>query len=165
MQIRLFNASDWPQCVQIIRNAFASGDTYPYPPDMPEEETRSLWVDTPRACYVAEDDQLGIIGTYYIKANQASRGSHVCNCGYIVDEKARGKGVATAMCLHSQQEAVRLGFTAMQFNLVVATNVGAVHLWQKLGFAIIGTLPAVFRHETLGLVNAHVMFKTLEPNS
>ena len=53
-----------------------------------------------------------------------------------------------------------MGFRAMQFNLVVASNVRAVRLWQHLGFAIVGTLPGAFRHHTLGYVDAHVMFKT-----
>ena len=61
----------------------------------------------------------------------------------------------------SQQQAVAMGFRAMQFNLVVASNVRAVRLWQHLGFAIVGTLPGAFRHHTLGYVDAHVMFKTL----
>ena len=65
------------------------------------------------------------------------------------------------MCRHSQEEAKALGFTAMQFNLVVATNTAAVRLWRKLGFEIIGTLPGVFRHDRLGPVDAHVMFKQL----
>ena len=65
------------------------------------------------------------------------------------------------MCEHSQQQAVAMGFRAMQFNLVVASNVRAVRLWQHLGFAIVGTLPGAFRHHTLGYVDAHVMFKTL----
>ena len=65
------------------------------------------------------------------------------------------------MSEHSQQQAVAMGFRAMQFNLVVASNVRAVRLWQHLGFAIVGTLPGAFRHHTLGYVDAHVMFKTL----
>ncbi|OYZ03308.1 MAG: GNAT family N-acetyltransferase, partial [Polaromonas sp. 28-63-22] len=74
---------------------------------------------------------------------------------------ARGQGVAAAMCEHSQREAVRLGFLAMQFNLVVATNEGAIRLWRRLGFAVLATLPRAFRHRQLGLVDALVMFKTL----
>ena len=65
------------------------------------------------------------------------------------------------MCTHSQAVAVTLGFVAMQFNLVAVTNERAVRLWQRLGFAVVGTLPSAFRHQRLGLVNALVMFKTL----
>lgn len=54
-----------------------------------------------------------------------------------------------------------MGFRAMQFNLVVSTNEGAVRLWKKLGYAVVGTLPRAFRHQQLGLVDALVMFKEL----
>jgi hypothetical protein len=67
------------------------------------------------------------------------------------------------MCEHSQREAVRRGFQAMQFNLVVSTNDGAVRLWQKLGYDIVGTLPGAFKHPRKGIVDAFVMFKQLVP--
>ncbi len=103
-----------------------------------------------------------ILGTYYIKPNQPALGAHVCNCGYIVAEKARGKGIASEMCSHSQHKALSMGFKAMQYNLVVSTNKGAVRLWKKLGFRIIGTLPRAFRHSQSGFVDAFVMYKQLE---
>lgn len=65
------------------------------------------------------------------------------------------------MCEHSQQEAVRRGFRSMQYNLVVSTNTGAVRLWQKFGFEIVGTLPEAFKHPTQGFVDAYVMSKKL----
>ena len=60
-----------------------------------------------------------IAGTYYIKPKQPGFGSHVCNAGYIVAVKARGKGIGRAMCAHSLKEAVKLGFRAVQYNLVL----------------------------------------------
>ena len=99
--------------------------------------------------------------SYFIKPNQPGQGAHVCNCGYVVAPTAQGQGVASLMCEHSQQQAVAMGFRAMQFNLVVATNEGAVRLWQRLGFRIVGTLPGAFRHRALGAVDAHVMYKAL----
>ena len=99
--------------------------------------------------------------SYFIKPNQPGPGAHVCNCGYVVSPAAQGQGVASLMYEHSQQQAVAMGFRAMQFNLVVASNVRAVRLWQHLGFAIVSTLPGAFRHHPLGYVDAHVMFKTL----
>jgi len=75
--------------------------------------------------------------------------------------QAAGKGVATSMCLHSQDTARGLGFRAMQFNLVLASNTRAVALWHRLGFETVGQLPDAFRHPSLGLVNAHIMWKTL----
>ena len=86
----------------------------------------------------------------------------MANCGYVVGQAARGRGIAGALCEHSQQQALALGFVAMQYNCVVATNSGAVRLWQRHGFDIVGTLPAVFRHPREGLVDAYVMYKSLQ---
>jgi len=158
--IRKFESRDWPSVWQIIESVFRAGDTYAYPPDISESDARKSWIDAHPAVYVAESGG-AIVGTYFLKPNQPGLGSHVCNAGYIVSEKARGKGVATFMCEHSQSEAKRMGFRAMQFNIVVSTNESAVHLWQKLGFEIVGRLPGAFKHSKLGFVDAFVMFKQL----
>ncbi|MBE9032375.1 GNAT family N-acetyltransferase [filamentous cyanobacterium LEGE 11480] len=162
LTIRLFNEADWNAVWPIVEPVFCAGETYPYSPDITQGEAFDVWIATPQATYIAEDEENGaILGTYYIKPNQPSQGSHVCNCGYIVAEAARGRGVASQMCEHSQQEAVRQGFRAMQYNLVVATNERAVRLWQKMGFQIVGTLHGAFNHSVLGYVDAHIMYKEL----
>ena len=79
----------------------------------------------------------------------------------MVAEIARGQGIATAMCRHSLQIAGELGYRSMQFNLVASTNRGAVALWRKLGFEIVGTLPGAFRHPHEGFVDAYVMHRSL----
>ncbi|MDX1656858.1 MAG: GNAT family N-acetyltransferase, partial [Candidatus Competibacteraceae bacterium] len=67
-----------------------------------------------------------------------------------------------AMARHSLDEARQAGFLAMQFNLVVSTNTAALALWKKLDFAIVGTLPAAFRHPVEGLVDAYIMHRFLD---
>ena len=161
MTIRPFEPEDWPALWRIIEPVFRAGETYAFSPSITEAEARKAWIDRPEATFVAEDEQGTLVGTYYLKPNQPGPGSHVCNCGYIVDDAARGRGGATRRCEHSQQEAVRRNFHAMQFNLVVASNEGAVRLWQRLGFEIVGRLPEAFRHPRLGLVDAFVMYKLL----
>ena len=76
--------------------------------------------------------------------------------------KARGKGLATTMCEHSQKIACELGYKAMQFNFVASTNQGAIKLWDKLGYETVGHLPKAFNHPSEGYVDALVMFKWLE---
>lgn len=159
--ISLFEEADWPAVWGVIEPVFRTGETYVYPRDISEGEAYTAWVHVPQATYVAKKGDM-VLGTYYLKPNQPGQGSHVCNCGYIVGGNIRGKGVASLMCAHSQQEALRLGFSAMQFNLVVSTNEGAIRLWQKNGFEIVGKLPGAFNHPAAGLVNAFVMFKKLK---
>ena len=87
--------------------------------------------------------------------------SGVAEFSIYVSEKARGQGVASLMCEHSQQEAKKMDFRAMQYNLVVSTNQGAIRLWQKHGFRIVGCLSGAFKHQQLGFVDAFVMYKEL----
>ncbi len=152
---------DWPAAWQILQNTCLPGDTFAFQPDITESEMHRIWVETPRETFVACQADGEIIGTYFIKTNQPGLGSHVANCGYAVDRQAQGQGVAAAMCEHSQQRALALGFRSMQFNLVVSTNTRAVRLWQRLGFVIVGTLARAFHHQQLGYVDAHVMYKQL----
>jgi ribosomal protein S18 acetylase RimI-like enzyme len=154
--------SDWAQIWRLLEPTFRSGETYAFSPEITEMEAHRVWIEMPQATYVARDPVGAVIGTYYLKPNQPGLGSHVCNCGYVVSDRARGQGVASLMCEHSQSEARRLGFRAMQFNLVVSTNEGAVRLWRKLGFDVVGTLPGAFRHPRDGFVDAFIMFKKLE---
>ena len=161
IRIRPFESTDWPALRPILQTTFATGDTYTFSPQSTEAEIYKAWIELPSATFVATNEASHILGTYFIKPNQPGLGSHVCNCGYVVSKEAQGQGIASRMCEHSQKLALEMGFRAMQFNSVVATNTGAVRLWQKLGFDIIGTLPGVFQHQKLGFVDALVMFKPL----
>ena len=161
MEIRKYQETDWSQVWPIIKKVFRAGETYAFTPEITEQEAHNIWVELPQKTYVVTDQNNIILGTYYIKPNQPGLGSHVCNCGYIVSENVRSKGIASIMCEHSQKKAVNLGFRAMQYNLVVSTNEGAIRLWKKFGFQVIGTLPKAFNSKSAGYVDALIMYKQL----
>ncbi|OEF97609.1 GNAT family N-acetyltransferase [Desulfuribacillus alkaliarsenatis] len=161
MQIREAKSKDFPQIWQLLEPVFKKGDSYPHPPDMTKEDAFHAWMEIPTATYIVIKNK-EIIGTYYIKTNQIGLGSHVCNCGYVVGEAARGYGLGRIMCEHSKRQAKKLGYKAMQYNLVVSTNEVAVHLWKSCGFELIGTLPKAFNHLEKGFVDAHVMYLWLD---
>lgn len=159
MTIRPATPEDWPAIWGLLQPVFSAGETYAVDRDITEDAARAMWMTGPAATYVFDDGE--VLGTYYIKRNHAGGASDVCNCGYVTAAKAQGRGIAGAMCEHSQGAARALGFRAMQFNLVLASNTGAVLLWRRLGFEIVGTLPQVFHHPKDGLVDGHVMWKVL----
>jgi L-amino acid N-acyltransferase YncA len=161
MVIRPYQTSDWPAVWNILRPVFREGETYPTSPDITEDQARQYWIDNPSFTYVAHEKNSDIVGTYYIKPNQPSLGAHVCNCGYVVSNEARRRGIASQMCEHSQREALVHGYRAMQYNLVVSTNEASLHLWKKHGFQLVGTLPRAFRHARFGYVDAFIMYKEL----
>ena len=161
ISIRRFEDKDWPAVWKIIEPVFRAGETYAISSTISEQEAHHIWVEYPAATYVAINESGIIQGTYYLKQNQPGPSAHVCNCGYIVAESARGRGIASSMCEHSQAEALAHGFQAMPFNLVASTNKGAVRLWKKHGFEIVGTLPNAFNHPRHGFVDAFIMYKQL----
>jgi len=152
--------SDHDAIWRVFREVIAAGDTYPLDPNSSREDAFAYWFQGGAHVFVAQDDEQ-IVGSYMLHANQAGAGAHVGNAGFIVDKKARGKGIGHAMGAHCLKEARRLGFRAMQFNFVVSTNESAVKLWQKLGMKIVGTLPGAFRHPLRGYVDVYIMFQTL----
>jgi L-amino acid N-acyltransferase YncA len=144
-----------------LQATFRAGDSYTFDEHSTEADMRAIWTEHATASCVACDSAGQVIGIYCLKPNHVGRGRHVCNASYVVAPEARGQGVARLLCEHSQATALALGFRAMQFNIVVSTNAVAVHLWQRLGFDIVGRLPGAFDHRELGFVDALVMFKTL----
>jgi len=160
MQIRTATSSDHDAIWAIIEPVIRAGETYALPRDMSREDALAYWCAKDRRTFVAEDEN-GIVGTYYLRANQQGGGAHVANCGYITAADASGRGIARRMCEHSLEEARGAGFRAMQFNFVVSTNTRAIALWQRMGFVIVGTLPGAFEHPALGDVDACVMFRRL----
>jgi L-amino acid N-acyltransferase YncA len=158
--IREATENDWPAVLAMFRGVAASGDVFAYDESTTEEVARKLWFDPPSVCFVAENSRR-LVGSYFVRPNQPGRGAHVANGGYMVIPEARGQGTASAMCEHSIATARRLGFTAIQFNFVVASNAAAARVWEKHGFAVVGRLPGAFKHKELGFVDALVMFRAL----
>lgn len=144
----------------ILEPVIRAGETYALPRNWSRSEALDYWHAPGHDVFVALHDD-AVIGTYFLRANFLGGGSHVANCGYVTAAAFTSRGVARAMCGHSLQAAAAMGYTAMQFNFVIASNEGAVALWRRLGFAIVGTLPAAFRHPRLGLVDAYVMHRAL----
>jgi len=160
MNIRPAGPSDADAIWSILEPTIRAGETYTLLRDMDREQALAYWLSPEHAVFVAEEDG-EVLGTYYLRDNQKGGGAHVGNCCYMTAVKASGRGVATAMCAHSLEYARTHGFRAMQFNFVVSSNLLAIHLWEKFGFAIVGRLPGAFLHPGLGYVDALVMYRTL----
>lgn len=151
--------ADFAPLRAIVNEVIARGDAFVY--DAPfDADAMRRWLAGYAHVYVAEAGGQ-VLGGYALRPNLPGRGSHVCNAAYMVAAAARGRGLGRLLGERSLVEAKRLGYAAMQFNAVVARNEVAVSLWRGLGFAVIGTVPAAFRHADGTRADLHVMHRAL----
>jgi L-amino acid N-acyltransferase YncA len=160
MQIRPAAHEDAAAIWAILEPVIRAGETWALDREMSREAALAYWLAPDREAFVA-DDEGRLLGSYFLRANQAGGGSHIANTGYMVHADAAGRGVGRALCAHSLETARARGFRAMQFNFVVSSNVRAVRLWQAMGFEIVGRVPQGFAHPTLGFVDSYIMVRSL----
>jgi L-amino acid N-acyltransferase YncA len=164
MLIRAATPQDWPRIWPFFAEIVTAGQTYAYPDPISEDEGRALWMQSdPGHTVVAVDDIVdpatAVLGSASWGPNRPGRGSHVATASFMVAPSAQGRGVGRALATHVVEAARAAGYHSMQFNAVVETNTAAVHLWQDVGFRIIGTVPEAFDHPEHGLVGLHVMYQ------
>jgi L-amino acid N-acyltransferase YncA len=158
LTIRRATAKDFPAMLAIFRKVCETGDSYVFSADMPVAEVHDYWFGKAvEATWVAVDGGR-VVGMYRLIPNQRGRGSHVANVAIMVDPAARGWGVGLALGRHLVAQARRLGFLAIQANIVAITNEAILGLARKLGFQEVGRLPLAFQHKKLGLVDACVLY-------
>jgi len=162
VRIRPLQPEDWPATWRIMEPVVRAGETLPFDSAMDAQGGYAVWVEAALQAFVAVAADGRVLGTYHVKPNGPALAAHVCNCGYVVAATARRQGIGSLLFSHSQDQALALGFRALQFNLVVSTNTAAVQAWQRNGMVIVGTLPGAFHHRRLGFVDAHVMYKILK---
>jgi L-amino acid N-acyltransferase YncA len=160
MTIRPATKQDFISVWDIFHAVIQQGDTYVFPEDTPQADLATYWFAEHMHTYVVEIEGK-VVATYILKPNQVGRGGHVANGSFMVHPAYQGQGIGKDMCEHCIAQATRLGFYAIQFNLVISTNTAAIRLWERFGFSIIGTIPEAFHHKKLGLVDAHIMYRVL----
>lgn len=161
MEIRPATAADWPAIWPIVEAVVADGETYAYPEPLSPEVAEALWLEPQpgRAVVAVLDGE--VVGTAKTGPNRPGRGAHVATASFMVSPAHQGRGVGRALAQHVLGLARADGYRSMQFNAVVETNVGAVHLWQDLGFTVLCTVPEAFDSRRHGLVGLHVMYRSL----
>lgn len=163
MLIREATDDDWPAMFPIFDAIVSEGKTYAYPEGLSSDDAKALWMPGPPSrTVVAVDDNAQVVGTATMGPNRPGRGSHIGTASFMVDPATRSRGIGRALGNDMLEWSRKQGFRGVQFNAVVESNAAAVHLWQSLGFEVIGTVPGAFRHADGGYVGLHVMFRGLD---
>lgn len=143
MQIREYTKQDIPDMIRVWNEVVEDGIAFPQE-EFLDAESGNAFFASQSYCGVAEEDGK-VYGLYILHPNNVGRCGHICNASYAVSSDARGRHIGEMLvkdCLWMGRE---LGFRVLQFNAVVESNIHARHLYERLGFVQLGTIPGGFR--------------------
>lgn len=143
MNIRKYEPGDLPEMVRIWNEVVDEGNAFPQEEPL-TEKTGAEFFAAQSFCGVCEDGGK-VCGLYILHPNNVGRCGHICNASYAVSREKRGLHIGEKLVLDCLSQAKAHGFGVLQFNAVVATNVHARHLYERLGFTQLGTIAKGFR--------------------
>ena len=159
MKIREYTEKDIPAMVRIWNEVVEDGIAFPQE-ELLDERSGKEFFASQTYCGVAEENG-GIMGLYILHPNNVGRCGHICNASYAVDSACRGMHIGEKLVSDCLVQAKRLGFGVMQFNAVVESNIHARHLYERLVFVQLGTIPNGFRMKDGSYQNICPYYHTL----
>lgn len=143
--IRKFEEKDIAGMTAIWNDVVKDGIAFPQE-ELLDSVTGKAFFDSQTCCGVAEDSDTGVIyGLYILHPNNVGRCGHICNASYAVAKSSRRLHIGEALVKDCLVQAKKSGYGILQFNAVVASNIHARHLYERLGFVRLGTIPKGFR--------------------
>ena len=143
MVVREYTKRDLPEIIRIWNEVVEEGIAFPQE-DTLDIESGAAFFSSQSYTGVAEEDGK-IFGLYILHPNKVGRCGHICNASYAVSSDARGRHIGEQLVLDCMNKGKELGFRVLQFNAVVESNIHARHLYERLGFKQLGTIPGGFR--------------------
>ena len=143
MNIRKYKQNDLNEIMKIWNEVVEEGIAFPQE-DTLDMESAAEFFASQSFTGVAEENGK-IYGLYILHPNNVGRCGHICNASYAVSSEARGKHIGEQLVLDCLKKGKELGFRVLQFNAVVESNVHARHLYERLGFVQLGTIPGGFK--------------------
>lgn len=145
VSIRKYCEKDLPEMIKIWNEIVEEGIAFPQE-DLPTEKSGAQFFSEQTYCAVAEDcTSKNICALYILHPNNVGRCGHICNASYAVDKNFRGFHIGEKLVSDCLVQGKKHGFGVLQFNAVVATNIHARHLYERLGFIQLGTIKNGFR--------------------
>jgi len=144
IRIRKFTEQDIPAMTVIWNEVVDSGIAFPQVERLTENEAVKFFSGQSFSGLAENNDTGEALGLYILHPNNVGRCGHISNASYAVKPSARGLHIGEKLVKHSMEKGKELGFKILQFNAVVKTNAGAIHLYEKLGFVKLGIIPNGF---------------------
>lgn len=143
MYVRPYEPADLPDMIRIWNEVVEDGVAFPQTEALDEASGQAFFASQTLSG-VAVSDTGKVLGLYILHPNNIGRCGHIANASYAVSRDSRGLHIGEALVKDSLCQAKANGFLLMQFNAVVAANIHARHLYERLGFQPLGVIPGGF---------------------
>ena len=144
ISVRQYKNVNLPEMISVLNEVVEDGIAFPQE-ELLTEKTGTAFFAEQSYCGVAVDDSGEVVGLYILHPNNVGRCGHICNASYAVRTKRRGQHIGEKLVLDCIAQAKELGFSILQFNAVVESNIHARHLYERIGFTQLGVIPKGFR--------------------
>ena len=142
--IRKYNQTDATAAMEIWNSVVREGVAFPQLEELSLEKADDFFLSQSYTGIAVDDATSEVVGLYILHPNNVGRCGHICNTSYAVKEGKRGLHIGEQLVKDSLRIGAQLGFCILQFNAVVAANIHALHLYERLGFHQLGTIPRGF---------------------
>ncbi len=144
INIREYAKKDSEAVMKIWNQVVEDGVAFPQEEPLQEDNSDDFFSQQTYTGVAEDNDSGEIVGMYILHPNNVGRCGHICNASYAVRKDIRGEHIGERLVKDCLAMAHEKGFRILQFNAVVANNVHAIHLYERLGFTKIGTVPGGF---------------------
>ena len=145
IQVRGYESKDLPEMIELWNGIVEEGNAFPQEEILDSQRGEAFFASQTYSAVAINGDTGEICGLYILHPNNVGRCGHICNASYGVSPEARGMHIGEKLVLDCMEQGRRHGFRVLQFTAVVATNIHARHLYERLGFVQLGTIPKGFR--------------------
>lgn len=145
IKIREYKSSDAQETAKIWNQVVEEGVAFPQTEDLTEETADKFFKGQTYTGVAVDTESGAVVGIYILHPNNVGRCGHICNASYAVRKDIRGEHIGEKLVKDCLKMAHEKGFRILQFNAVVASNVHAIHLYERLGFTKIGKVEGGFR--------------------
>jgi L-amino acid N-acyltransferase YncA len=142
--IREYQPADAAQAMDIWNEVVREGVAFPQLDELTGQTAHDFFSSQSYTGVAADSETGDVVGLYILHPNNVGRCGHICNTSYAVRSAQRGQHIGEQLVKHSLVMGARLGFRILQFNAVVAANIHALHLYERLGFTRLGRIPKGF---------------------
>lgn len=157
LEIRPYREEDLAGMCKVWNEVVEAGNAFPQIMPLSIDEAHAFFAEQTLTTVAVVEGKL--FGLYILHPNNVGRCAHVANASYAVVSSARGLGLGRELVKDSLEQAARKGFRGLQFNAVVASNEGAIHLYEDLGFTRVGTVPRGFCDNMGAYEDMHIYYK------